>query len=252
MTPLDTFFLLIVAGFGAGLSGSMAGLASLFSYPALLAAGLSPVTANVTNSVALSFAVIGATASSRPELAGQAPTIKKFALFSAVGGTSGAGLLLLTPPDAFKAVVPILVAGASAILLIQPRLSRAAAANTAPLRTSPAVALGIFCVTVYAGYFGAAAGVLMLALILTGLPLSLLEANAVKNVLAGIANGIAALGFALFADVQWWAVLPLALGLLAGSWVGPSVARRLPASVLRSGIAVAGFGLACVLAVQSY
>jgi uncharacterized protein len=110
----------------------------------------------------------------------------------------------------------------------------------------------MLAVSVYGGYFGAAAGVLMLALIMIGLPVSLLQGNALKSVLLGLANAVAAVGFAVFGPVQWWAVPPMAIGLLAGGWCGPWLARRLPAGVLRTGIAVAGLGLAVSLALRSW
>lgn len=248
---IGTFLLLVGAGVAAGLCGSMAGLASLFSYPALLAAGIPATAANVTNTVALAFSSLGATAGSRPELTGQGPSVRRFALLAVAGGAAGAGLLLVTPDGLFERVVPFLVCGASLALLLQP-LIKSAAATSSSHRTSPAVLAGIVTVSVYGGYFGAAAGVLMLALLLVGLPVSLLQGNALKNVLLGLANGIAALGFAVFGPVQWWAVLPLAIGLLAGGWTGPALARRLPASVLRIAIALAGMALAVVLGVQAF
>ena len=241
---------LVVAGIGAGLAGTIAGLASLCSYPALLAVGLPATAANVTNTVALTCSSIGALLGSRPELVGQTPTMRRLALVPLVGGAAGAGLLLLTPPGAFERIVPVLVAGACVVLLLQPRL-RAMAAR-ADHRTGPAVLLGLFGASVYGGYFGAAAGVLILALLLVALPVSLLVGNALKNVLLGLANGIAAIGFALFGPVQWWAVLPLAVGVLAGSWLGPAVARRLPGTALRIGIALAGLALAAALALDAY
>jgi uncharacterized membrane protein YfcA len=247
---IGTFLLLVGAGVAAGLCGSMAGLASLFSYPALLAAGIPATAANVTNTVALAFSSLGSTAGSRPELTGQGQSVRRFALLAVAGGAAGAGLLLVTPDGLFERVVPFLVGGASLALLLQP-LIKSAAVSTSH-RTSPAVLAGIVAVSVYGGYFGAAAGVLMLALLLVGLPVSLLQGNALKNVLLGLANGIAALGFAVFGPVQWWAVLPLAIGLLAGGWTGPALARRLPASVLRVAIALAGMALALVLGVQAF
>jgi uncharacterized membrane protein YfcA len=110
----------------------------------------------------------------------------------------------------------------------------------------------VLAVSVYGGYFGAAAGVLMLALLLIGLPVSLLQGNALKTVLLGLANAVAAVGFAVFGPVEWWAVLPLAAGLLVGAWSGPALARRLPTGLLRTGIALAGLGLAVSLAAQAY
>lgn len=247
--PLDTLLLLVVAGVAAGLSGSMAGLASLFSYPALLAVGLPATAANVTNTVALSFSTVGAAAGSRPELTGQGRTVWRFALLSVAGGAAGAGLLLLTPPGVVELIVPVLVASASVLLLVQPLIRRRAGGPGGPGWVLPA---GVVGVSVYGGYFGAAAGVLMLALIMVGLPVSLLQGNAIKTILLGLANVVAAVGFALFGPVQWWAVPPMAAGLLVGAWCGPWLARRVPPVVLRTGIAVAGLALAASLAVQSW
>jgi uncharacterized membrane protein YfcA len=259
---VDTFLLLVVAGVAAGLCGSVAGLASLFSYPALLAAGLPATAANVTNTVALTFSSVGAAASSRPELVGQGPSVRRFAVITLVGGATGAGLLLVTPPGAFERIVPFLVAAGALVLLFQPWIKAVAAKRTGtavvgggvggPSRTSPVVVAGVLAVSIYGGYFGAAAGVLMLALLLVGLPVSLLQGNALKNVLLGLANAIAAVGFAVFGPVEWWAVLPLAAGLILGAWFGPIVARRLPTALLRIAIAIAGMGLAVSLALQAY
>ena len=235
----------------------MAGLASLFSYPALLAAGLPAVAANVTNTVALTVTSVGAAAGSRPELTGQWTTVRRFA--TAHRGSAvplGAALLLVTPPGVFEKVVPVLVGGAAAVLLFQPRIRaavlRRARREDADRRAGPLVLAGILAVGVYGGYFGAAAGVLLLALLLVALPVSLLQGNAIKNVLLGLSNAVAAVGFAFFAPVDWWAVLPLALGALVGARLGPVVARHLPETALRVGIALAGLGLAVVLAVGAW
>lgn len=250
---MGTFLLLLVAGIGAGLSGSMAGLASLFSYPALLAAGLPAIPANVSNTVALTLSSVGSIAGSREELSGQWPTVRRYALITALGGASGAGLLLVTPPGAFEKVVPVLVAGAAVVLLFQPQI-RSAALRVAgeDHQGGPVVLAAVFAVAVYGGYFGAAAGVMLLALLLVALPVSLLQGNAIKNVLLGVANTIAAVGFALFAPVDWRAVLPLAVGALVGSRLGPVAARHLPATALRVGIALAGLGLATALAIGAW
>lgn len=251
MPSLPTFLFLALAGVGAGLSGSMAGLASLFSYPALLAVGLPAVSANVTNTLALIFSSLGSIAGSRRELVGQGQVVRRFALLTAAGGAAGAALLLVTPAGTFEAVVPVLVGGASIVLLLQPRI-RAAVARTGEHGRSPAVLAGMVAVAVYGGYFGAAAGVLLLALLLVALPVSLLQGNAIKNVLLGLANAVAALGFAAFGPVDWWAVLPVAAGALAGARLGPVIARRLPTTALRVGIALAGLGLAVELAVTAW
>ena len=246
---LPTVLLLLGAGFAAGLCGTVAGLASLFSYPALLAAGLPPRAANVTNTVALTVTSVGAAAGSRAELAGQGPLLRRLAPLMLLGGAVGAALLLVAPARTFEAVVPWLIAAASVALLLQPWIRRAARGHAPGRdgRTPVTTLVGLFAVSVYGGYFGAAAGVLMLALLLVRLPLTLLQGNAVKNVLLGVANAAAAVGFVLVGPVSWPAVAPMAAGLLVGSRLGPAVARRLPATALRIGIGVAGLGLAAAI-----
>lgn len=259
---VGTTLLLVLAGLAAGLAGSIAGLASLFSYPALLAVGLPATAANVTNTVALAFSTIGAVAGSRPELVGQARRARSLGTASIAGGAAGAGLLLVTPSGVFERVVPFLVGGASVVLLLGGRAPRTSAppVETCPRPSAPVrrsrrpllVGTGVFAVSVYGGYFGAAAGVLMLALLITMLPETLVRANGLKNLLLGLANMVAAVGFAVLGPVHWPSVLPLAAGLLVGSWTGPAVARRVPARPLRVAIAVAGIGLAVKLAHDAF
>jgi len=248
------FALLAGAGIAAGLTGSIAGLASLFSYPALLAAGLPATAANVTNTVSLAVGSLSTITSSRPDLVGQSGIARQLGLICAAGGAAGAGLLLVTPSGVFARIVPFLVAAASVLMLLGRRAPVAMGERHAevPRRRRPGVLVGVLAVSVYGGYFGAAAGVLMLALLLHVLPESLIRVNALKNVLLGLANVIAAVGFAVFGPVSWLAAVPLTIGLLLGSWFGPPVVRKLPANLLRIGIGVAGLGLAGKLAVDAF
>jgi uncharacterized membrane protein YfcA len=249
------FGFLVLAGVGAGLTGSIAGLASLISYPALLAIGIPPVTANVTNTVALVLNSVGSVSASRPELRGQGRRLLPLMLAAVLGGVAGAVLLLLTPSGAFERIVPFLIAGASAAILIQrpPRELAIEGALHHPDHRDPRwLALGTFAVAVYGGYFGAAAGVLLLAMYLLGTGEGLPRSNALKNVILGVANAVAAVGFIVFASIAWSAALPLAIGLLVGGRIGPRVVRRSPQGALRRVIAVAGLGLAVHLAVQAY
>jgi uncharacterized protein len=254
MTALE-FGFLVLAGVGAGLTGSIAGLASLISYPALLASGIPPVTANVTNTVALVLNSVGSVSASRPELRGQARRLLPLAVAAVLGGTTGAVLLLLTPPGAFERVVPVLIAGASAAILVQrpPRELAAEGAAHHPDHRDPGwLPLGTFAIGIYGGYFGAAAGVLLLAMYLLGTGETLPRGNAMKNLVLGVANAVAAVGFIVFASIAWSAALPLAIGLFIGGRLGPRVVRRAPQTALRRVIAVAGLGLAVTLAVQAY
>ncbi len=246
--------LLAAAGVLGGLTGSIAGLASVATYPALLLVGLPPVTANVTNTVALVFNGIGSVLGSRPELAGQGGWLKRIAPAAAVGGAVGAALLLSTPAQGFERVVPILLGLASvAILLPRPSLQEARVADhqrhTVKVRLEAAA---IFAICIYGGYFGAAAGVLLLAMLLRTGGATLAHANAGKNVILGVANVVAAVIFAISAPVQWSAVVPLGLGCLVGSRLGPIVVRHAPAGPIRVVIGVAGLALAVKLGFDAY
>lgn len=247
--------LLVLAGIGAGLSGSMAGLASLFSYPALLAVGLPPTVANQTNTIALASSSIGSIVGSRPELRGQGARVRRLLPLTLLGGVIGGALVLVTPSKTFALIVPFLVGGASLVLLRPPRPAPPGTARTAdPARAErpgPGTVLGAIAIGVYSGYFGAAAGVLMLALLTRLLADTLVRVNAVKNVLLGASNAVAAIAFIVLGHVVWSAAVPLAAGLLVGNYTGPAIARRLRPWVLRVGIAVAGLGLAVVLFVDA-
>ena len=246
-TPL----LLVLAGVGAGLTGSIAGLASLVSYPAVLATGLAPVTANVTNTVALVCSSIGSVTASRPELAGQRDRVRRLALAAAAGGITGAGLLLVTPDGSFERIVPFLIAIASLAILVRRRLVDVAVHEHAH-HDGARTTVGVGLVGIYGGYFGAGAGVMLLALLLWATAEPLPRANAVKNVVLGVANGIAALAFVAVGDVRWHVVAPLGVGLLVGGRLGPVIVRRADPAWLRVLIAAAGFALAVKLGVDAY
>lgn len=246
---------LVLAGVGAGLTGSVAGLASLVSYPALLAAGLPPVAANVTNTVAL-FGVTGGTmAGSRAELRGQRRRLLRLAALSVIGGAAGAALLLLTPPEAFEAVVPWLLGFGAVLLLLRDRIRAWAASRAARPRT-PGHAIRrrliwaavILLLGLYGGYFGAGVGIIALAALSLERTEPLTVTNAVKNVSTGVANATAAIGYMLFAPVDWSAALALGAGALVGGYLGPAIVRVAPEKPLRIAVAVAGLLLAARLA----
>jgi uncharacterized membrane protein YfcA len=246
---IGKFALLVVVGIGGGLTASIAGLASLVSYPALLALGLSPIAANVTNTVALTLNGVGSIAGSRPELIGQRARVIRLSLAATAGGALGGALLLLTPATAFEKVVPWLIGGASLFILTPRR--RAAAGEREPAH-SPWVMLATGAIGIYAGYFGAASGVMMFALLLTFAGDSLPRSVAVKNVAMGAANAVAAIFFIFLGPVDWAVALPLSLGFLTGGRLGPVVVRRLPTGPLKVVIALGGLGLALRLGFQAY
>jgi len=242
------YVVLLLAGVGGGITGSAAGLSSIVSYPVLLAIGLPPVTANVSNTVALVFSGVGAVSGSTVELAGQGRRLRPLIAASIGGGAVGSVLLLAAPAASFKVVVPWLIAVASAAILL-PRRSLTAAPRH---DRQPVMLAGTALIGVYGGYFGAAAGVLMLALLLAMTDDLLARANATKNVLGASSNAVAAIAFILLGPVRWLAVVPLAIGFLVGGRLGPIIVRRAPPMPLRVTIAVAGMGLAIVLGWQAY
>jgi uncharacterized protein len=241
ISPSDAAVLL-GAGFVAGVVGTAGGITSLVSYPALLAVGVPALAADVVNVVALVVCWPGAALASRPELAGRASWLERWSWVPAAGGVAGAALLLVTPEHAFERVVPFLVLAASLTLLLQPKLSAHAGHRTRGNR--PLLFGGLLSVSAYNGYFGAGAGVMTLALVLLCVDDHLARANALKNMLVGAATVASAAVLAIWAHVEWSAVGPLAAGTFLGSMVGPRVARRLPASLLRWLVALVGLGLA--------
>ena len=234
---------LLAAGALAGLIGSAGGITSLISYPALLAVGLPAHTANIANNVALVGSWPGSALGSRPELRGQGRWLARWLTVAAVAAAAGAALLLSTPPHVFSRVVPFLVLAGSLALLFQPRL-RARRERRAAGEHAPALAAGVMALSLYNGYFGAGAGVMTLTLILVLVDGRLPAANALKNMLIGAGSALSAVIYVLFAPVQWSAAIPLGLGMLAGSRIGPLAVRRLRPDVLRWLVVLFGFALA--------
>jgi uncharacterized membrane protein YfcA len=234
--------LVAAAGIVAGVVGTAGGITSLVSYPALLAAGIAPLPANVANIVAVVACWPGSALASRPELAGRGPWLRRWTWLAAAGGALGSVLLLVTPAGSFGRVVPFLVAAGSVTLLLQPRL--AAVRSARPGRPGCLLGAGLLTVSAYNGYFGAGSGVMTLSLLMLTVEERLPSANALKNMLVGAASVVAAVTFAAFGPVDWAAALPLGAGMFAGSLAGPRVARLVPPRLLRWLIALLGAGLA--------
>lgn len=241
---------LLATGVVGGVVSVLVSVASFVTYPALLAVGLPPLAANVTNTVALVFNGVGATIGARPELEGQRPTLLRLAAVAAAGGATGAALLLILPGRTFELVSPVLIAGASLLLILQPRFR--ARPLFQPRGITGSTILAYYATAIYIGYFGAAGGILALVVLGTIIDRPFIHLNAAKSALAGIANGVAAIGFALFGPVQWAFVVPLAVGLFIGGLAGPWLARRVPPAVLRAVIASCGLIVACVLAWRTW
>ena len=240
------FLLMVVAGFFAGLIGFVTGMASLVSYPAMLAIGLDPVAANVTNTVGMVAVGVGALANSGRELMDTGPQLRRWAVAAVLGGVVGAALLLVGPASLFETVVPYLVGVAAIAVLIQPQIRKLSGGGDFGRVTT----IGVFAVAVYGGYFGAGAGVIFLALFLVCTTQNVWRSTILKSFLLGIANLVAAIIFAVTGPVDWPIALAMALGALVGGWCGPPVVKVIPPQILRIAVGILGLGLAVWLAVH--
>ena len=232
------------AGIAAGTINTVVGSGTLLTFPVLLAVGLPPVTANVSNTLGLAPGSLSGAIGYRSELVGQRPRLLRLGLASLLGGVLGAILLLTLPAGAFKDIVPVLIVLALVLVVVQPRLSERMAARTAGdrLAVTPLLWVLVFGTGVYGGYFGAAQGVILVATMGVLLEESLQRINAAKNVLAGLVNGIAAVVFILVSEshVDWLAAGLIAVGSVIGGVIGARVGRRLSPVALRGLIVVVG------------
>lgn len=239
MNPLE-IGAIFVAGVWAGTINTIVGSGSLITFPTLLAFGFSPLTANVSNTVGLVPGSISGSIGYRRELTGQTQRAVWLGTSSAAGGLTG-GILLLAYPGAFEAIVPVLVGIALVLVVAGPWLSRVLARHRhANSHRSWPLAILFFATAVYGGYFGAAMGIVMIALLTIFVPDTLQRLNAVKNVLGAIINGVAGLLFIAVAPLRWDVAVVIAVGSIFGGQLGAGVGRRLPPPVLRATIIVVG------------
>ncbi len=223
----------------------MAGSGSLLTFPTLLALGYSPLVANVSNTVGLVFGNVSGAVGYRRELGGQRRRALELGACSLVGGLGGAVLLLALPRFVFKLVVPALILLAVVLLLLQPRLARRRASGPPAGPGRLALPASILATGVYGGYFGAAQGVMLMAALGVFLDDPLQRLAGLKNVLASVANGAAAVVFIAYAPVAWAPALVIAVSSVLGGQLGAGVGRKLPPAALRA-VIVAG-GLAAVV-----
>jgi uncharacterized membrane protein YfcA len=231
-----------LAGVGAGAINAVVGSGTLITFPALLAFGYSPVTANVSNTIGLVPGSVSGAFGYRRELAGQARRAVRLGAMSLAGGITGAILLLVLPGSAFKAIVPAFIAVAVVLALIGPRVERWLAKRRIELERPGAklTPLAVFATGIYGGYFGAAQGIILLAVLGVALAQDLQRTNALKNVLAGLVNGVAGVIFVFAAHVAWLPAGIIAVGSIAGAALGARYGRRLRPDALRMVVAVVG------------
>ena len=243
MDPLQSA-LILIAGVGAGTINAAVGSGTLITFPTLLAFGVPPVVANVSNTIGLVPGSLAGAWGYRRELVGQRGRILRLGVAALIGGAVGGILLLVLPPGAFEAIVPVLIGLGVVLVITGPRISRWVAKRRGDLPDDgserwwvwPAIAM----LGVYGGHFGAAQGVLMIAIIGIGVAETLQRLNGLKNVLVAITNGISGLIFALVADVDWKIAALIAVGATIGGLLGARIGRRLPPNVLRGVIVVVG------------
>lgn len=244
MSPLEGVAIL-AAGMAAGTVNTIVGAGSLITFPTLVAFGYPAVVANVSNTVGLVPGSVSGVVGYRRELTGQLDRVVRLGAAALLGGLTGGVLLLVLPASAFQRVVPWLILFACLLVAMQPRLSRALAARRrAGASASPLLMAGVYLTGIYGGYFGAAQGVMLIALLGILLADDLQRLNAVKNVLQALVNGIAALLFIVAGPVAWVPALVLAVGAIIGGQIGAAVGRRLSSGVLRAAILVVGTAVA--------
>jgi len=232
---------ILLAGVGAGTINAVVGSGTLLTFPTLLAFGFPAVTANVSNTIGLVPGSVAGAWGYRRELTGQRERVLRLGIGSLIGGVCGGILLLVLPQHAFETIVPALIALGVLLVIFGPRISRWVNARHGDGGGEhwwvwPAV----LATGVYGGYFGAAQGVLLMAVLGIGVADSLQRLNGTKNVLAAIVNAVAGVLFTFVADVDWRVVVLIAVGSVIGGLLGASVGRRLPPQVLRGVIVVVG------------
>ena len=255
MTWLDLLALLGAGGL-AGLINTVVGSGTLITFPTLLALGMPPVIANVSNTVGLAPGSVSGAWATRRELGGQRRRLIWLGSASLLGGIVGAILLLSLPSKAFDAIVPVLIGLGCVLVILQPFISKRLAMRRARLGLDadhvygPVLLwLAVAVTGVYGGYFGAAQGVLFIAILGIGFAESLARINAIKNVLATIVNGIAAVVFVIVTEVNWPAAIAIAVGSVLGAQVGGRVGRKLPPTVYR--VIIVAVGITAIVSLLS-
>lgn len=243
-----TFILLIIGVLG-GLMSTTTGLASLISYPALLLLGLSPINANVTNTFALVFTGISSAFSSRRELRGRRREILKLLPIVVAGCICGALTLFVFPEKTFAKVVPFCILGATVLFLIPKKnYSQKKQANVVIISSW----IGVFFVGMYCGYFGAAGGIVMLAILGVISSAPFIVYNAEKNLLLGAANIVAIIIYSLKIEIKWLYVSPLAIGFLIGGYIGPIIVRLIPEKLMKLIVGTGSLVLTSILFFQAF
>ncbi|HEX5017321.1 MAG TPA: sulfite exporter TauE/SafE family protein [Actinomycetes bacterium] len=239
------------AATAAGAINALVGSGTLVTFSTLVTLGVPPLTANVSNTVGLVAGSVAGSLGYRRELSEQPQRIRRYVPASVLGGVTGAVLLLVLPESAFEAIVPVLVALGVVLFAIQPYMARrlSIAHNTHIVGGITTWTL-VYLVGIYGGYFGAAQGVLLIAILGAFVDANLQRVNALKNVLAAVVNAVAAVLFIIVAEVDWGIAVVMTVGAGIGGYLGAHYGRRLPELALRLFIIAVGT-VAVVVLVRS-
>lgn len=240
MPSVLTMIFIFLGGIAGGLLSSAASMASLASYPVLLAVGIPPIYANVTNDAALIWTGIGSTLSSLKELKGHWRQVAFYALFTILGSLCGCYLLLTFPSKVFEKVVPFFIAG-SGIMVIVSAKHHNLKPHKRPLWQEVLYIVALLVMGIYTGYFGAAGGVIVMVLLTYITDEKFIVVNAIKNVICGLANLVALIVFAFVSHIYWIQAIPLAIGMFIGGYLGMDILRVVPAKYMRVFIATLAF-----------
>jgi uncharacterized membrane protein YfcA len=246
------YLLIALAGVGGGAVNAMAGGGTLITFPTLVAVGLPPISANVTNTVALSPGYLSGTYAQRADLQGQRGRLRRFVPTAVAGGIVGGALLLATSDELFRQLVPFLIIGASILLALQDRIRASIVRRLASTHGErDALALvPIFAASMYGGYFGAGLGVILLAVLGLVLDDTLTRLNALKQALSFSINVATACFFLFSGRVAWLAALALAVGAIAGGAIGGRLAHRVKPASLRRVVVTIGLVVGIVYLVR--
>lgn len=237
--------MILGVGLVAGTMNAVVGAGSLITFPTLLLLGYPPLLANVSNTVGLVPGVVSGAVGYRRELVGQRQRAAPLVAAALLGGLTGGLLLLALPASAFERIVPILMIFACILVALQPRLARAYAARRGAAgrdhsEGNTILVVGVFLTGIYGGYFGAAMGVILIAMLAILVDDDLQRLNALKIVIAGAVNGLAAILFIFLTPIAWVPALLIAIGSIVGGQIGAHVGRRLSPLALRSAIIAIG------------
>ncbi|WP_225349320.1 sulfite exporter TauE/SafE family protein [Fructilactobacillus fructivorans] len=245
------YVLLIIAGIFSGIMGTAVGLASVISYPSMLAAGLSPIVASVTNIVGFAFSNMSAVASSQRELKGRGKTILKVVIFAGLGSAIGSLILLKSSNKSFADIAPVVIM-LSGLLIMWPKSKKQQTETHLSLWGKALTAIALTVVGMYLGYFGAGGGILIMAILLRALNESYAVDNAIRNVMSLVMNWISAIIFIFTIQINWPVLITLTIGLIIGGYIGPAIVRHIPSNIMKYGVGILAILLAIYLGIKTY